>query len=110
MKYVEKVSQKQMCYTAELVNAKRLGCDCSHYESILSSKERMIKALSLYRYDGKIDVMQDKYGVYKIEHIQKLYSEGVYGNSGQLHLIIWTDLEGFTQCAYVFYTNLKYKF
>lgn len=105
-----KVSQKQICYIAELNNAKRLGRDCSHYESILSSKERMIKALSLYRYDGKIDVRQDKYGVYQIEHTKKLYSEGICGNSGQMHLIEWFDLEGYKNWTYVFYTNLEYKF
>lgn len=107
---MKKVSQKEMCYIATLNGAKRFGKDCSHYEAILSSNERLINALSLYRYDGTVDVKKDKYGNYEIEKTKKLYSSGVCGNSGQMHFIKWKDLEGFTQCTYIFFTNLEYKF
>ena len=105
-----KVSQKQMCYIAAAKGAKRFGKDISHYEAILSSNERIIKALSLYRYDGAIDVQQDKYGYYAIEKTKELWCEGLMGCSGEMHFIKWIDLEGVTQWKYVFFTNLEYKF
>ena len=107
---MEKVTQKQMCYIASINGAKRWGKDLSHYEATLSSNERIIKALSLYRYDGAIDVKRDKYGYYEIEKTKSLWCEGLMGCSGEMHFIKWKDLEGFTQCTYVFFTNLEYKF
>lgn len=103
MKYSKKVSQKELCRIAKNLGAKRIGKCCYQYEGVVTSNKKLIDTLS-------IDVCKDNFG-YDNGYIHKkqlYYSCGIYGNSGQLHLITYVNSYGVECSCYVYYTNYNY--
>lgn len=96
-----KVSQKELCYHAAINNAIRLDNECYHYESILSNTEKLISILN-------IDVKKDVYGYYIIMKVQIYFSCGIYGNTGQMHMLEWYNSNNERCKCYVYYTNRNY--
>ena len=47
MERIKKVTQKEMCKIAKNLNAKRIGSCCYQYESVVSSKRKLIDTLAL---------------------------------------------------------------
>ena len=98
---IERLTQKEMCDLARRVNAIRIGNNCSIYESIIHDKNKLVKTLKLE------NVRRTKYGDLNIDYCQVRYCSGVYGNSGQMHLVLWFDNEDHLHSGYVYYTNLN---
>lgn len=98
---IERLTQKEMCDLARRVEAIRIGNNCSIYESIVHDRNKLVKTLKLE------DVRHNKYGTYDIDYKQVKYCGGLYGNSGQMHLITWFDNKDNLHSCYIYYTNLN---
>ena len=98
---IERLTQKEMCKLARKLEAIRIGNNCSIYESIIHDKNKLVKTLQLK------NVRYNKYGDYDIDYQQVRYCGGLYGNSGQMHLITWFDKNDNINSCYVYYTNLN---
>lgn len=87
------LSKKDLKSLAVSLNAKKLCSNIYYYESIVNSSINLIKELDL------LDC-QDGY----IVAYQIAYSAGIYGNSGQLHKVVYYDeikKERFSKFVYV---------
>lgn len=98
---IECVSQKEMCNLALRFKAIRIGYNCSYYESIIHSSFRLIDELD-------IDVRNNGSRYNDIWDEQIFYSSGIYGNTGQMHIIKWYDSNDIYHECYVYYTNIDY--
>lgn len=103
MEKIKKVTQKKLCEIAKNLNAKRIGNCCYQYEGVVTSNKKLIEYLNL-------DVCKDNFGYDNgYLHKQQLYySCGVYGNTGQLHLITYVNSYGVECSCYVYYTDYNY--
>lgn len=98
---IERLTQKEMCTLARRLEAIRIGNNCSIYESIIHDRNKLVKTLQL------TNVRYNKYGTYDIDCQQVRYCSGIYGNSGQMHLIMWFDKNDNLHSCYVYYTNFN---
>lgn len=98
---IERLTQKELCNLARRLKAIRIGNNCSIYESIIHDKNKIVKTLKLK------NVRKDKYGNYEIDYQQIRYCGGLYGNSGQMHLLTWFDNNDNINSCYIYYTNLN---
>lgn len=98
---IERLTQKEMCNLARRINAIRIGNNCSIYESIIHDRNKLVKTLKLQ------NVRRTKYGDIELDCCQVRYCCGVYGNSGQMHLLLWFDNDDNLHSGYVYYTNLN---
>lgn len=98
---IERLTQKEMCNLARRLKATRIGNNCSIYESIIHDRNKLVKTLQL------TNIRCNKYGTYDIDTQQIRYCGGLYGNSGQMHLIMWFDKNDNLHSCYVYYTNLN---
>lgn len=101
-KVLEKVSQKKLCNIANEIGAIRLtNNNCYQYESYIHDTNKLIDRLDL-------DIKRDKWGRYLITAWQLYYSSGIYGNSGQLHIINYINNYDVHCSIYVYFTNINY--
>lgn len=98
---IERLTQKEMCNLARKVKAIKIASNCSIYESIIYDRNKLVETLKLK------NVRCNKYGKFDIDYQQVRYCGGVYGNSGQMHLITWFDKNDNLNSCYVYYTNLN---
>ena len=101
-KVLEKVSQKKLCNIAKKIGAIRLtNNNCYQYESYIHDVNKLIDRLGL-------DIKRDEWGRYLITTFKLYYSSGIYGNSGQLHIIKYIN-KYYVPCKiYVYFTNINY--
>lgn len=98
---IERLTQKEMCDLARRLEAIRISNNCSIYESIVHDRNKLVKTLKLE------NIRSNKYGDYDIDVQQVRYCGGLYGNSGQMHLLLWFDKKDVLHSCYVYYTNLN---
>ena len=103
MENIKKVTQKKLCEIAKNLGAIRIGNCCYQYEGVVTSNKKLIDTLN-------IDVCKDNWGYANgyINKYQLYYSCGLYGNSGQLHLITYINNYGVECSCYVYYTDYNY--
>lgn len=101
-KVLQKVSQKEMCRIAKEIGAIRLTHgNCYNYEAYIHNTNNLMDRLDL-------DIKRDEWGRYLIDIWKLYYSCGIYGNSGQLHIINYINNYDVPCSCYVYYTNINY--
>lgn len=77
------LSKKDLKSLATSLNATKISNNCYIYENVVNSRKNIIDQFNMY------DVVDLETG-YVVSY-QIAYSAGVYGNSGQLHKIVYYD-------------------
>ena len=102
MEIVKKLSQKKLCEVAKKIGAIRITYgNCYSYEAYLANNEKLVDRLDL-------DVARDRWGHYIISKWKMYYSEGITGNTGQMHEIRYINNYGVECSCYVYYTYINY--
>lgn len=92
------LSKKDLKSLATSLNAVEISNNCYAYENVVNSRKNIIEHFDMY------DVVDCETGY--IVSYQIAYSSGVYGNSGQLHKIVYYDeVDKVRKTIFVYYVR-----
>lgn len=92
------LSKKDLKSLATILNATKIEGNIYYYENIINSRKNLMDYFNMY------DVVDLENGY--IVSYQIAYSSGVYGNSGQLHKIVYYDeIDEVRKTIFVYYVK-----